>query len=86
MIGSEYTRLLWIVYFNLNLCYGVSAIGKEGTLMYSILRGKVSEWMSEKPKSLSDPPPKSPILGDFEGRLGSEVPQNGGLGGERKNL
>jgi hypothetical protein len=42
--------------------------------------------MSEKPKLLPDPPPESPILGDFEGEPGSEVPQNGGLGGERKNL
>jgi hypothetical protein len=42
--------------------------------------------MSEKPELLSEPPPKSPILGDFEGKLGSEVPQNRGLGGERKNL
>jgi hypothetical protein len=42
--------------------------------------------MSGKPKLLPDPPPKSPILGDFEREPGSEVPQNGGVGGECKNL
>jgi hypothetical protein len=45
-----------------------------------------SQRMSEKHKSLPEPPPKSPILGDFEGESGSEVPQIGGLGGECKNL
>jgi hypothetical protein len=37
--------------------------------------------VDEKPKLLSEPPPKSPILGDFEGEPGSEVPQIWGVGG-----
>jgi hypothetical protein len=51
------------------------------------------ERIPEKPKLLPvseavrrNPPPKSPILGDFEAEPGSEVPQIGGLGGECKNL
>jgi hypothetical protein len=42
--------------------------------------------MSEKSRLLSDPPPKSPRMGDFEGGVvRKSLPQNGGLGGECKN-
>ncbi|MBW4515138.1 MAG: aminoglycoside phosphotransferase family protein [Timaviella obliquedivisa GSE-PSE-MK23-08B] len=36
--------------------------------------------MSEKSRLLSDPPPKSPILGDFEGALVRKSPRMGGWG------
>jgi hypothetical protein len=36
--------------------------------------------MSEKSRLLSDPPPKSPILGDFEGGLLQKSPRMGGWG------
>jgi hypothetical protein len=37
-------------------------------------------------RSCSEPPPKSPILGDFELNDGSKSPRMGDLGGERKAL
>jgi hypothetical protein len=36
--------------------------------------------MSEKSRLLSDPPPKFPILGDFEGGLVRKSPRMGGWG------
>ncbi|MBW4513724.1 MAG: lipid-A-disaccharide synthase [Timaviella obliquedivisa GSE-PSE-MK23-08B] len=55
-----------------------------GDLMADIEAGDstqdLSERMSEKSKLLSDPPPKSPIRGDFEGGLMQKSPRMGGWG------
>jgi hypothetical protein len=51
----------------------------------TIKDGKI-ERMSEKSRLLSDPPPKSPILGDFEEGLVRKSPRMGDLGGKCKNL
>ena len=42
--------------------------------------------MSEKSRLPSDPPPKSPKLGDFEAMLARKSPRIGGLGGKCKKL